>query len=59
MKEDLRVLANNLNPVLGFFDPLNIADSAYWGKDGEFTIGWLRQSEIKHGRVAMAAFVGT
>jgi len=57
-KEDLRVLANKLNPVLGFFDPLNIADSAYWGKDGEFTIGWLRQSEIKHGRVAMAAFVG-
>jgi hypothetical protein len=44
--------------LLGYYDPLGIADSAFWGWSEERTIGWLRESEIKHGRVAMAAFVG-
>lgn len=57
-KADLQELGPKLNPVVGFFDPLGVADSAFWGKSDEFTIGWLRQAEIKHGRVAMAAFVG-
>ncbi|KAI2504766.1 chlorophyll A-B binding protein [Fragilaria crotonensis] len=57
-KADLQAMAAKLNPVIKFFDPLDLTQAAYWGQSEEFTIGWLRHSEIKHGRVAMAAFVG-
>lgn len=57
-KEDLMNIASDLNPVIGYWDPLGLADAGFWGTSSERTIGWLRQSEIKHGRVAMAAFVG-
>jgi len=57
-KEDLKALAPKLNPVVPFFDPLGLCDAAFWGLGEEATVGWLRQAEIKHGRVAMAAFVG-
>ena len=40
-------------PPMGFFDPLGLASEA-----DDATLGWYRHAEIKHGRVAMAAFVG-
>merc|ERR1711881_446468 len=53
-KAGMVALAEKLNPVVGFWDPLGIVTE---DTDPE-TIGWFRHAEIKHGRVAMAAFVG-
>ena len=57
-KADLEALAAKANPAVKFFDPLNLAEASFWGTSNEATIGFLRESEVKHGRVAMAAFVG-
>jgi hypothetical protein len=57
-KADLEVLAQQCNPIVGFWDPLNCLDFNFWGLGNEATIGYLRHAEIKHGRVAMAAFLG-
>jgi hypothetical protein len=53
-KADMVALAKKLNPVVGFGDPLgSIRDDV-----APETIGGWRHAEIKHGRVAMAGFVG-
>lgn len=57
-KADLEDIAEKANPVIKFYDPLNLADKDLWGSGNEATIGFLRHSEIKHGRIAMFAFVG-
>jgi len=57
-KDDLVALADAQQIPMGFWDPLKLADQDFWGQGQAATIGWLRHAEIKHGRVAMAAFVG-
>jgi len=56
--QDLEVLAKKLNPTVGYWNPTSLTEMEFWGQSNEATIGWLRQAEIKHGRVAMIAFVG-
>jgi hypothetical protein len=52
--QDMTELAIKLNPSVGFWDPLDIVND----ETSPETIGWFRHAEIKHGRVAMAGFVG-
>jgi hypothetical protein len=57
-KAELEEIAKKCNPTIGFYDPLALADKDFWGMGNDATIAFLRQSEIKHGRIAMFAFVG-
>ena len=56
--DDLVATAEKSNPVLKYYDPLQLGTTTIWGETNEATIGFLRHAEVKHGRVAMAAFVG-
>ena len=70
-KASLEALAKELNPSIGYWDPIGLANLG--GNDGspasgeavgadsigqDRFIGYLRHSEIKHGRIAMAGFIG-
>jgi hypothetical protein len=62
---DLKQLAKDLNPAVGYWNPLGIGEPGlFLDENGilpysdEQFIAWFRHAEIKHGRVAMAAFVG-
>ena len=56
-QNELMALAEEQNPLLGFWDPLSLTELNFWGQGDDFTVGFLRHAEIKHGRVAMAAVV--
>ena len=61
-KEELIDLAEAngdfLGQTIGFWDPLGVTTTSFWNLGEEGTIGYLRHAEIKHGRVAMAGFLG-
>ena len=52
-KADLEAIAEKANPVVKFYDPLNLAEQDFYGFGNEATIGWLRHSEIKVSLIVM------
>jgi len=56
--KDLEAFATKTNPALNYYDPLNLVEGDFYSQGQDATIGFLRHAEIKHGRVAMFAFVG-
>jgi len=56
-RADLETLAKELNPNIGFYDPLNLADAEFWGCTNEESIGFLRQAEIKYVFIVITCIV--
>jgi len=57
-KADLELAASKQGVPTSIFDPLGLAELDFIEGSNDATIAFLRHAEIKHGRVAMAAFVG-
>jgi len=55
---DLEGLAAEQQLPMGFWDPIGLSKFDLWEQGEEASVGFIRHAEIKHGRVAMAAFVG-
>lgn len=55
--DELKAIAVAANPSVKYYDPLNLVDAPICDSKAG-SIAWLRHAELKHGRVAMAAFVG-
>jgi len=56
--KDIEQLAEELNPLVGYWDLLNLALVDFWDQGKEATMGFLRLDGVRSGSTAMPASVG-